>query len=115
MLDACDRLGLLVINEAFDVWTMEKNTHDYSQYFEENWEADMESFILRDRNHPSIIMWSTGNEIPERGGMSNGYMWTAKLANKVRELDPTRPIINSLCSFFNGLDDEDMTEFAKSY
>lgn len=111
MLDACDRLGLLVINEAFDVWTMEKNTHDYSQYFEENWEADMESFILRDRNHPSIIMWSTGNEIPERGGMSNGYMWAAKLANKVRELDPTRPIINSLCSFFNGLEDEDMTEF----
>lgn len=111
MLDACNRLGLLVINEAFDVWTMGKSTHDYSLYFEENWEADMQAFILRDRNHPCIIMWSTGNEIIERGGISNGYVWAANLANKVRELDPTRPIINSLCSFFNGLEDEDMTRF----
>ncbi|ULT54858.1 DUF4982 domain-containing protein [Neobacillus drentensis] len=111
LLDACNRLGLLVINEAFDVWTMEKNTHDYSQYFEDDWKADMESFILRDRNNPSVIMWSTGNEIPERGGLSNGYVWAAKLAEWVRELDPTRLITNSLCSFFNGLDDEDQVKF----
>lgn len=111
MLDACDRLGLLVINEAFDVWTMEKNTHDYSQYFEQDWKVDMEAFIVRDRNHPSVIMWSTGNEVPERGGMSNGYEWAAKLAAYVRELDPTRPITNSLPSFFNGLEDEDQLKF----
>jgi beta-galactosidase len=111
MLDACDRLGLLVINEAFDVWTMEKNTHDYSQYFEQDWKADMEAFILRDRNHPCVIMWSTGNEVPERGGLSSGYQWAAKLVNYVRELDPTRPITNSLPSFFNGLEDEDQMKF----
>ncbi|WP_337101851.1 glycoside hydrolase family 2 TIM barrel-domain containing protein [Paenibacillus sp. YIM B09110] len=111
MLEACDRLGLLVINEAFDVWVMEKNTHDYSQYFETDWKADMEAFILRDRNHPCVIMWSTGNEVPERGGMSDGAVWATKLAAYVRELDPTRPIINSLCSFFNGLDDEDQANF----
>ncbi|MDQ8735612.1 glycoside hydrolase family 2 TIM barrel-domain containing protein [Paenibacillus sp. LHD-38] len=111
MLEACDRLGLLVINEAFDVWVMEKNTHDYSQYFETDWKTDMEAFILRDRNHPSVIMWSTGNEVPERGGMSDGAIWATKLAAYVRELDPTRPIINSLCSFFNGLDDEDQAKF----
>lgn len=111
LLDACDRLGLLVINEAFDVWTMEKNTHDYSQYFEQDWETDLEAFILRDRNHPSIIMWSTGNEVPERGGLSNGYEWATKLAAKVRELDPTRLVTNALPSFFNGLDDEDQKRF----
>ncbi|MEH7098397.1 glycoside hydrolase family 2 TIM barrel-domain containing protein [Neobacillus vireti] len=111
MLDACDRLGLLVINEAFDVWTMEKSTHDYSQYFEQDWKVDMEAFILRDRNHPSVIMWSTGNEVPERGGLSNGYHWAAKLAGFVRALDPTRPITNSLPSFFNGLEDDDQLKF----
>ncbi|CAN7387667.1 DUF4982 domain-containing protein [Paenibacillus sp. LjRoot153] len=111
MLDACDRLGLLVINEAFDVWVMEKNTHDYSQYFEEDWKADMEAFILRDRNHPSVIMWSTGNEVSERGGLSDGNMWAVKLAAYVRELDSTRLITHSLCSFWGGLDDEDSAIF----
>lgn len=107
MLDACDRLGLLVINEAFDTWTMGMRPNDYSLYFEENWKSDMESFMLRDRNHPSIIMWSTGNEITERGGLSNGYQWASKLAAETRKLDPMRPVINSVCSFFNGLDDDD--------
>lgn len=114
MLEACDRLGLLVINEAFDVWTMEKNIHDYSQYFELDWKEDMRAFIYRDRNHPCIIMWATGNEVPERGGMSDGYAWAAKLAAWVRELDSTRPVTNSLCSFFSGLDDEDTEKFYQS-
>jgi beta-galactosidase len=113
LLDACDRLGLLVINEAFDVWTMEKNTHDYSQYFEEDWKKDMEAFIFRDRNHPCVIMWSTGNEVPERGGLSDGYQWAAKLAAYVRELDSTRLVTKSICSFFSGLDDEDQAKFYK--
>ncbi|WP_338540636.1 glycoside hydrolase family 2 TIM barrel-domain containing protein [Paenibacillus tundrae] len=113
LLDACDRLGLLVINEAFDVWTMEKNAQDYSLYFVENWMNDLETFMLRDRNHPSIIMWATGNEVLERGGMSDGYRLAAQLAARVRELDPTRLVTNSLCSFFNGLDDEDTATFYK--
>ena len=105
MLDLCDQLGLLVIDEAFDSWTMGKTDCDYSLYFEEHWKADMEAFMLRDRNHPCIIMWSTGNEIIERGGLSNGYQWAAELAAWARKLDPTRFIINSVCSFFNGLED----------
>ena len=113
MLEACDRLGLLVVNEAFDVWIMGKNPHDYSQYFEQHWKTDMEAFIRRDRNHPSVVMWSTGNEVLERGGLSNGYSWAAKLAAWVRELDPTRPVTNSLCSFFNGLEDQEQAEFYK--
>lgn len=111
LLDACDRLGLLVMDEAFDVWTMEKNTHDYSLYFEQDWEADMEAFVVRDRNHPCVIMWSIGNEIIERGGMSNGYEWSAKLTECVRKLDHTRFITSALCSFFNGLDDDDKKAF----
>ncbi len=110
MLDACDRLGLLVINEAFDVWTMAKSPCDYSLYFEADWKKDMELFMLRDRNHPSIIIWSTGNEIPERSKLSNGIEWSAKLASWVRTLDPTRPVINAECCFFNGLDDYDMEQ-----
>ncbi|WP_431088809.1 glycoside hydrolase family 2 TIM barrel-domain containing protein [Paenibacillus sp. 8b26] len=111
LLDACDRLGLLVINEAFDVWTMEKNTHDYSLYFAEDWAKDLETIMLRDRNHPSVIMWATGNEVPERAGMSDGYRLGAQLAAQVRKFDPTRLVTNSLCSLFNGLDDEETAIF----
>ena len=107
MLEACDRLGLLVIDEAFDMWTMGKNSCDYNIYFETDWQKDMKAFMLRDRNHPCIIMWSTGNEIIERGGLANGYVWAAKLAEYARSLDSTRPIINAVCGFFNGLDDEE--------
>lgn len=111
LLDACDELGLLVINEAFDVWTMEKSEHDFSLYFENEWEKELESFLKRDRSRACVIMWSTGNEIPERGGLSNGYYWSYKIANKVRELDHTRILINSVCSFFNGLEDKLMKKF----
>lgn len=110
MLEACDRLGLVVIDEAFDSWIMAKNPHDYSQFFEADWEGDMEAFMRRDRNHPCIAMWSTGNEIPERGGLSDGALWAARLAEKVRSLDPTRLVTNAICSFFNGLDDEDAAQ-----
>lgn len=114
LLDACDRLGLLVINEAFDVWTMEKNTYDYSQFFADDWEKDLSAFMMRDRNHPSVIMWSTGNEVPERGGLSSGYEWALKLAEKVRQLDPSRLVTHSVCSFFNGLEDKDQAKFFKT-
>jgi beta-galactosidase len=106
MLDACDRLGLLVMNEAFDTWTISKNVNDYSLYFKENWKADMEAFILRDRNHPSIVFWSTGNEIVERAGLSDGYRLAFELAEFVRQLDPTRAVTNGVCSLWSGLDDE---------
>jgi beta-galactosidase len=114
LLEACDRLGLLVIDEAFDVWTIAKTTHDYANYFAENWEQDLKDFIMRDRNHPCVIMWSIGNEIPERGGLSDGAEWSQKLSSVVRELDSTRFITGALCSFFNGLDDYDKEKFWKA-
>jgi beta-galactosidase len=88
-LDACDRLGLLVIDESFDSWAYGKLPQDYSQYFAENWQSDLEAMILRDRNHPSIVMWSLGNEIHDFGtaqGMRNG----TKIVERARSLDPTR-------------------------
>jgi beta-galactosidase len=96
-LDACDRLGMLVIDEAFDCWRESKNPNDYGVCFEDWWERDMASMILRDRNHPSVIMWSTGNEIVERDGRSEGYAYACKLAAFVRSLDPTRATTNALC------------------
>jgi len=99
-LDACDRLGMLVIDEAFDCWREGKNPHDYSVFFEEWWQRDLASMILRDRNHPSIIMWSTGNEIVERDGRSEGYAYAKKLADFVRSLDNTRAVTNAICVIY---------------
>src|SRR5665647_1556253 len=69
-LEACDRLGMLVIDAAFDMWEHPKNPSDYSNYFKNNWKNDLQSMILRDRNHPSVIAWSIGNEIYERADSS---------------------------------------------
>lgn len=96
-LDACDRLGILVIDEAFDCWNESKNPNDYGIYFEAYWKSDLTSMLLRDRNHPCIIMWSTGNEILERDGRSGGYELAKELAGFVRSLDNTRAVTNALC------------------
>jgi beta-galactosidase len=90
-LDACDRLGMLVIDEAFDIWKEQKNKDDYHLYFDEWWHKDMASMILRDRNHPSVVMWSIGNEVPERG-KPEGAALAHTLAGFVRKMDSTRPV-----------------------
>ncbi|HWV66562.1 glycoside hydrolase family 2 TIM barrel-domain containing protein, partial [Chitinophaga sp.] len=88
-LDACDRLGMLVIDEAFDIWEDGKNPDDYHLYFNDWWQKDLESMLYRDRNHPSIIMWSTGNEIPNREKQE--VVKVAKmLSDFIRTLDNTR-------------------------
>ncbi|MCM2677444.1 glycoside hydrolase family 2 protein [Alkalicoccobacillus plakortidis] len=101
LLDACDKLGMLVINEAFDSWVAGRKSFDYHLFFEKYWEEDLESFVNRDFNHPSIIMWSTGNEVEERNGSSNGYEWSQRLADKVRELDSSRAVTASACSLMS--------------
>jgi len=94
-LNACDRLGLLVMDEAFDCWREGKKKYDYAQYFDRWWRRDLDEMVLRDRNHPSIIMWSIGNEIVERG--SPEAVKTAKmLANAVKEIDTTRPVTSAI-------------------
>ena len=100
-LNACDRLGLLVMDESFDCWKIGKNNNDYSKYFNQWWQRDLESMVLRDRNHPSIIMWSIGNEIPERGDHS--AIETAKiLAGAIKKIDTARPVTSAIVD--NGKD-----------
>ena len=67
MLELCDRMGLVVMDEAFDMWRIAKMPNGYHKYFDEWSERDMRDMVHRDRNHPSVIMWSIGNEIPEQG------------------------------------------------
>jgi len=98
LLEACDRLGILVIDEFVDMWEKPKNRDDYSNYFKEWWRKDLESIILRDRNHPSVMMWSIGNEVPEAREPS-GFAIARDLAGFVRELDDTRPVTEALVDF----------------
>lgn len=105
LIEACDRLGMYVFDEAFDAWGIAKRCGDYSQYFDSCWKRDLTAFVKRDRSHPCVIIWSIGNEIPERGGMNDGYALATRLAETVRALDPTRPVSNGICSLWAGLDD----------
>jgi beta-galactosidase len=97
LLDLCDSMGILVMDEAFDMWKKAKNPYDYHLYWDEWHEKDLRSMVLRDRNHPSIIIWSIGNEIPEQWGGndgkdSSGKLIAKELASIVRSLDDTRYI-----------------------
>ena len=95
LLDACDRLGMLVMDEAFDMWERAKNPDDYHVYFKDWWQKDLDAMILRDRNHPSIIMWSIGNEIFESAD-STGHRIAGQLAAEVHKLDSTRPVTSAV-------------------
>ncbi len=100
LLDACDRLGFLVIDESFDAWTSAKVTNDYHLYFREWWQRDTEAMVRRDRNHPSVILWSIGNEIFEAMGDPIGAEWSQRQADYVRSLDSTRPVTAGLMNNF---------------
>ncbi len=99
-LDACDRLGMMVVDEAFDMWSLPKNPDDYHLYFKEWWQRDIEAMVLRDRNHPSVILWSVGNEIPERADPA-GLAIEKQLIDRIRQLDQTRPITEAIPPFFD--------------
>ena len=122
LLDLCDRMGFLVMDEAFDMWRRRKTDRDYARFFDEWHERDLTDLVVRDRNHPCIVLWSIGNEVLEQwsdakadtlsleqanlilnmghsadqlaqeGEMSVNSLITARLAQIIKELDPTRPI-----------------------
>ncbi|MDE6549824.1 MAG: DUF4982 domain-containing protein [Muribaculaceae bacterium] len=97
-LDECDRQGILVIDEAFDGWRDQKNADDYHLWIDEWGVKDVGDMVRRDRNHPSIIAWSIGNEVIERKHI--GVVTTARnFANECRRLDPTRPVTEALCAW----------------
>jgi beta-galactosidase len=101
-LEACDRLGMLVIDEAFDCWRDGKNNGDYHVAFDDWWQRDLDAMLLRDRNHPCIILWSIGNEVRERDGYGGGYQISRTLAEYVRKVDPTRPVTAAICNSWRG-------------
>lgn len=90
LLDLCDELGLLVIDEAFDCWAIPKKDNDYGRWFEKWYERDLRAMVRRDRHHPSVILWSIGNEIAELW-RPEGWKLARHLSSIVREEDPTRP------------------------
>lgn len=93
LLDLCDEMGFIVQDEVFDMWRKGKTAYDYSLYFDEWNERDLTDFIRRDRNHPSVFMWSIGNEVQEQWSADEADMiLVRKLADIVRRLDPTRPV-----------------------
>jgi beta-galactosidase len=89
LLDICDQLGMLVLDEAFDCWKTGKNPQDYSQIFADWHDADLRALVRRDRNHPSVILWSTGNEVPDQL-TAEGPQLAAELRTIVQSEDPSR-------------------------
>ena len=99
-LDACDSIGMLVIDEAFDGWRTQKNPYDYSTLIDSCYREDIHAMVQRDRNHPSIICWSIGNEVIERKDIR--VVTTArKLKKAILEMDKTRPVTEALCAWDN--------------
>ncbi len=96
LLNACDSMGMLVMDELLDCWTKGKNKFDYSLFINDWWQKDLDAFVKRDRNHASVIMWSTGNEIPGSMDPKIGGEWCDKLADRFRLNDPTRPVTQGL-------------------
>ena len=97
-LDACDSIGVLVIDEAFDGWRTQKNPYDYSTVIDSCFRQDIHAMVLRDRNHPSVISWSIGNEVIERKDIR--VVYTARQMKKaIHEYDTTRPVTEALCAW----------------
>ncbi|PZP46764.1 MAG: glycoside hydrolase family 2, partial [Pseudopedobacter saltans] len=95
LLDLCDKMGFLVMDEVFDMWAKKKNKFDYHLDFPQWHKQDLQDQILRDRNHPSVFMWSIGNEIREQFD-SSGTRLTKELVRLTKEIDTSRPITSAL-------------------
>lgn len=104
LLELCDRMGIVVMDEAFDCWRRGKKKNDYHLLFDDWHEKDLRAQVRRDRNHPSVILWSIGNEIGEQGN-AEGHKLAAELTRIVHDEDPTRPTTagaNNLNAGYNG-------------
>ncbi|MHA6723626.1 glycoside hydrolase family 2 TIM barrel-domain containing protein [Sphingomonas sp. RS2018] len=95
-LDLCDRLGIVVMNEAFDMWTVAKNPEDYHLFFTDWSSIDARDFVRRDRNHPSVVIWSIGNEIHDTPYPLVAQSIIKRLTAVFHEEDPTRPVTQAL-------------------
>lgn len=99
LVKACDELGMYIMDEAFDMWTRAKSDYDYNLYFMDWWERDVEAMVMKDYNHPSVILYSIGNEIPEIG-TDEGARLAAKISGLCHRLDPHRYTLASINGVF---------------
>jgi len=95
-LEVCDRLGMVVMDEAFDSWNKRKTQNDYHMFFEDWWKRDISYMVKRDRNHPCIFSYSIGNEILEIDGTSDAAGWAKRLADEVRKYDDTKFVTSGI-------------------
>lgn len=95
LLNVCDRLGMYVMDESFDMWREAKNPNDFHQYFDTDWETVLERMVSKDRNHPSVILYCVGNEIGEVG-TSEGAITNRNLVEKIYSMDDTRIVTNAV-------------------
>ncbi len=105
MLDACDKLGMFVLDESFDGWYIPKTYHDYARVFDDEWKSDITAMVEKDFNHPSVIMYSVGNEVSETA-TEKGVETCGMLADFTRSLDSTRPVtagINVLLNVYSSM------------
>ncbi len=102
LLDLADRMGMVVMDEAFDMWRIHKVQNDYSKYYDEWSERDLRDFARRDRNHPSVIIWSIGNEIPEQR-TADGWKEAKRLTDLFHDEDPTRPTTTNMNEWADAL------------
>lgn len=102
MLRACDELGMLMMDEYVDMWYIHKTRYDYADYFSDWWQADLEDMVNKDYNHPSVILYSTGNEVSETA-QERGIKITGKMTAFLHKLDATRPVTCGVNIFFNYL------------
>jgi len=100
-LDNCDRMGMLVMDELFDTWNTGKRATDYHLFFADWWQRDIEYAVKRDRNHPCVVSYSTGNEIEERSDMLDSGLWARKMVTEIKKHDLTRPVTNAVCGIWD--------------
>ena len=120
LLEACDKLGMIVMDEAFDMWVRPKGRHDYHLFFRDHCLEDIKEMVLRDRAHPCVFSYSIGNEIPEITGHSNYAEYAKMLADEVRKYDSTRPVTSGIQKDFvknvrgEDIDPEDYRKYTEN-
>ncbi len=102
MLEACDRLGMLVMDEYTDMWYIHKNKYDYATKMQDNWRSDLREMVDKDFNHPCVVLYSTGNEVAETG-QEKGIQLTKDMTEYLHSMDATRPVTCGINIFFNAL------------
>ena len=113
--DACDHLGMFVVDELFDYWTEGKQIEDSHLYFKENYINWIDDIVKNDINHPSIIMWSTGNEIPQKAGRGYGYQIAKSISDEIRKYDTSRLITHGLCGFWENKEESEKERATYDY